>query len=81
MKKEISDDFVMPLKDIKIEHKKENLNKKDYHIFKVIALDSQSYLKKTILYYRIPGMKGYLCGLFDEEIDIVKTPTLKLMIK
>ena len=81
LKRDISGDFVMPLKDLKIEHKKENISKKDYHIFKVIALDSQSYLNKTILYYRIKGMKGYLCGLFDEEIDIVKTPTLKLMIK
>ena len=80
-KMDIPSDFHMPLKDIKIAHKKEKINKKDYHIFKVIALDSQTYLNKTILYYRLEGMKGYLCALFDEEIDIVKTPTLKLVIK
>ena len=74
-------EFIMPVKDVKVYHKKEKVDKKDYHIFKVIVLDSESYQGKSILYYRIKGMKGYLTALIDEEIDMVKTPTLKLMIK
>ena len=81
LKLENVNEYDMPLKDVLVHHKKEKINKKDYHIFKVIVLDAQNYNGNAILYYRLKGMKGYLSALVNEEVDMVKTPTLKLMIK
>ena len=73
--------FEMQINNVKIYHRKEKIDKKDYHIFKVVVLDVENNQGKSILYYRIKGMKGYFTALIDEEIDMVKTPTLKLVIK
>ena len=73
--------YEIPIEGISILHKKEKIEKKDYHIFKVVILDTEQYQGKSIIYYRVKGMKGYLTAMLDEEIDMVKTPTLKLMIK
>lgn len=74
-------EFIMPLKGIKVIHKGDKIDKNEYKIFKVIVLDVENFGQKSLMYYKIKGMKGYFTALLEEEIDQVVTPVLKLVIK
>ena len=69
------------LRDIKIYHRKDKINKKEYYLFKVKLLDVENHDNHSIIYYRLKGMKGYLTAFVNENVDMVTNPTLTLMIK
>ena len=74
-------DEEFPLHGLKIYHRRDKIDKKEYHIFKVKVLDVENHDGHAIIYYRLPGMKGYLSAIVDEDVDMVVNPKLSLMIK